>query len=369
MHAETCRSRQTYSDDSVTFPDRPSVDVVIPTRNRSRFIGQCLDSVRAQTLQPDGVIVVDDGSTDDTARVLAEYARTWPALRIVRTPPRGVSAARNTALSLSTAQLVAFIDSDDVWDPDKLARQVALFAGDRSRLALVYCGLRQIDDRGRSIAGAPTILPARRGDVFKDMLEAFFGIAPSTIVARRAAIADAGGFDENLVQAEDRDLCLKIARVSEIDYVPDALIGLRIHADNSYGRAMRHNPELVLFQRLKVWDRWFDEIDDMEAVLGRFRAEALSTGIAMMLRPRPSFALYRQLAGSDLRLARRLFPSRSAYLRALLRYMRPWPASGVPKLRIYEKCMHALAVHVILPNRSLLRLAQRLGRFKGVEPP
>jgi glycosyltransferase involved in cell wall biosynthesis len=364
--------------DGMTIPsaissERASVDVVIPTRNRARFIRHCLDSVRAQTLQPDGVIVVDDGSTDDTAAVLAEYARAWPALRVVRTPPRGVSAARNSALALSTAQLIALIDDDDVWDPDKLARQVELFNPDRPRLALVHCGLRQIDPQGEPIKHAPVVLPSKRGDVFKDMLERFYGIAPSTIVARRDVILSVGGFDEGLVQGEDRDLCMKIARLAEIDYVPDALIGLRIHGGGAYIYAMRHSPDLVLFQRLKVWDRWFDEIDDMDAVLRRFRAEALSACISMLLRPRPKFGLYRRLASSELRLARQLFPDRRAYIRSLLSYLVPLPSftssKAVPRVSAYVKLKLALATHVILPNIRLLRLGQKFGRFRNVEPP
>jgi len=351
---------------------RPSVDVVIPTHNRARFLGHCLDSVRAQTLQPDGVIVVDDGSTDDTAQVLAEYARAWPALRVVRTAARGVSAARNTALALSNAQLIALIDDDDVWDPDKLARQVELFTPDRPRLALVYCGLRQIDPQGELIKHVPVVLPSKRGDVFKDILERFCSIAPSTIVARRDAILSVCGFDKGLVQAEDRDLCLKIARSSEVDYVPDALIGLRIHGGGAYTYAMRHSPDLVLFQRLKVWDRWFDEIDDMEAVLRSFRAEALSACISMVLRPRPKFGLYRRLASSELRLARQLFPDRSAYIRSLLWYLAPLPffasSNARAKASAYRKLKLILATHVIRPNIRLLRLSQKFGRFKNVEP-
>jgi glycosyltransferase involved in cell wall biosynthesis len=347
------------------LPQPPSVDVVLPVRNRARFIGACLDSVRAQTFQPAAVLVVDDGSTDGTAAILADYAKAWPKLRVIHTAARGVSSARNTALAAATADLVAFIDSDDLWPPAKLARQIALFTPDRPRLGLVHCGLRQIDEHGMPLRNAPDVAPSKRGDVFRDMLEGFYGIAPSTIVVRRDIVAGVGGFDETLVQAEDRDLCLKVARVSQVDYVPDLQICLRSHGENSYAQAMKHDPELVLFQRLKVWSRWLDDIDDMEAVLRRFRAEALSTGIAIMFRPKPDFGLYGRLARSEMPIAKRLFSSPRDYVRALLSFIFPRRSRTSPGM--YVRIKLAAATHLILPNRRLLRLAQKLGRFRNVD--
>jgi glycosyltransferase involved in cell wall biosynthesis len=343
----------------------PSVDVVVPVRNRARFIRACLDSVRAQTFQPAAVLVVDDGSTDDTAAILADYARAWPKLRVIRTAPRGVSSARNTALAASTADLVAFIDSDDLWPPEKLARQVALFTPDRPQLGLVHCGLRQINEHGMPLRRGLVVVPSRRGDVFRDMLERFYGIAPSTIVVRRDIVASVGGFDETLVQAEDRDLCLKVAKVSQVDYVPDVLICLRSHGDNSYAQAMKHDPELVLFQRLKVWDSWFDDIDDMEAVLRTFRTQALSISLAIMFRLKPDFGLYGRLARSEMRLATRLFSGPGDYMRALLSFILPQQSSTTPGM--YGRIKLAAATYLILPNRRLLRLAQMLGRFRNID--
>lgn len=335
------------------------MDVIIPVRNRARLVQECINSVRSQTFQPATVLVVDDGSTDHTPTVLADYERSWSKLRVIQTEPRGVSAARNTALAVSKAQLVAFIDSDDLWHREKLARQVALFTADRPRLGLVHCGLRQIDGRGAPLRGA-RVKPLKRGLLFKDILEGFYGIAPSTIMVRRDALKMVGGFDESLVQAEDRDLCLKLARIFEFDYVHDALVDLRSHGGNSYAQTLKHDPEFVLFQRLKVWNAWFDEIADMDAVLTRFRAEALWTGISIMFRPKPDFGLYGRLARSELRLARKLFSGRSDYARSLQRFISPSP-------RWLGHIKHEIVARVILPNKPLLRLAQKFGRFKGID--
>ena len=347
-----------------------SVDVTIPVRNRACFIGACLDSVRAQTLQPAAVIVVDDGSTDDTTAVLGAYARTWPKLRVIRTTPRGKSSARNTAVAASTAQLVAFIDSDDVWLPDKLARQVALFTPDRPRLGLVHCGLRQIDEHGNQLQVlSPVWMPSKRGDVFSAMINEFYHLAgsASAVVARRDLVMMVGGFDESLEHAEDRDLWMRLARVSHVDYVPEILTCLRSHAENSFANAKKNDPELVLFQRLQVWNKWFDDIEDLDAVLSTFRAEALSTSISIMLRVKPDFGLYRRLARSEMQIATRLFPDPGDYFRGLVCSIAPCWLPAIPET--YKRIKRAVAKHVILPNKRLLRIAQKLGRFRNVDTP
>jgi glycosyltransferase involved in cell wall biosynthesis len=113
------------------MPAALDVDVLIPVRNGARFLSACLDSVFAQSSPVRAVIVVDDGSTDETPRVLAVYAACRPNLQVIRSVARGVSHARNLALQASEAPFVAFLDSDDVWHPDKLARQMPLFAPER----------------------------------------------------------------------------------------------------------------------------------------------------------------------------------------------------------------------------------------------
>ena len=346
-----------------------AVDVLIPVRDRARIVAICLDSVRAQTLQPNAVIVVDDGSTDDTPTVLADYARRWPRLRVIRSGPRGAAHARNLGLAASRSPFVAFLDSDDVWLPEKLERQMALFTPDRPQLGFVHCACSRIDEAGRPLANAPVFVPSKRGDVFDDMINTFYNIAgsASAVVARRDLVMASGGFDETLLHAEDRDLWLKLARVSQLDYISDALVALRIHPGNRFNRAAATDPERVLFQRLKVWSKWLDQVKDADQVLETFRSEAFSASVKNAFSF--DFGLYYRLKGSDLRLAKQLFPSLHAYVKYIVteshRRRQPLHHWFNPQ-RAYELAKHALATRVILRSRPLVRLFQKFGKFRNI---
>jgi glycosyltransferase involved in cell wall biosynthesis len=336
---------------------RPCVDVLIPVRNQQRFIVPCLESVRVQTLQPNSVIVVDDGSTDGTPELLDEYAKRWPAVRVIRSLPRGVSHARNLGLAASDAPFVAFLDSDDVWMPEKLERQMALFSPDRPQLGFVHCGYIQIDKLGLPLPGAPSVLPSKRGDIFQAMIADFYHISGSAtaVVARRELVQKVRGFDETLLCGEDQDLWQKLAQISHVDFVPAKLVGLRVHSESSYAQMVSSNPELVLFQRLKIWSRWVDQLVDRITVLETFRREAVSVGVANVLKRRPEFGLYGRLKRSDLALAKGLFSGRLDYLQVAARMS-----------VTYDRLKSIARARIIFRNKGLLRLCQMFGRLRDV---
>ena len=181
-----------------------AVDVVIPVRNGERFIEACLDSVRAQVLQPNAVIVVDDGSMDRTLLILTTYQQRWEKLQVIRSDPRGVSHARNLGLAACTAPYVAFLDSDDVWLPEKLKRQMSLLQESSPKVGFVHCALVQIDAFGKPLPNGRVYSPTKRGNVLQAMLSEFYHIlGPSTVVARRELVLELGAFDETLTIGED----------------------------------------------------------------------------------------------------------------------------------------------------------------------
>jgi glycosyltransferase involved in cell wall biosynthesis len=192
------------------------------TYNHGRFLPAAVESVLGQTFGSLELIVVDDGSTDPTPRVLRPYLAD-PRARYHRIAHAGVAAAKNAGVRLARAPLVAFLDADDVWMPAKLARQVARFRADPG-LGVVYARRWLIDERGRRLEyGQP---PLYRGRVLDALFRTNF-VCFSSAVVRRAALDEAGPFDEGLALSVDYDLWLRVALRHRFDYVDEPLVEYR----------------------------------------------------------------------------------------------------------------------------------------------
>lgn len=180
-----------------------TVSVIIPTYNRASLLVRALNSVLAQTVMPQQIIVLDDGSTDNTAKLLRAFA---PVVQYHVISHQGVSTARNAAVSFATENWLAFLDSDDVWLPHKLERQLALLDANPTA---VLCHTEEIWIRhGRRVN------PMRKhkkqgGDVYDLSLQRCM-ISPSTVLLRKDVFAAMGGFDPSLAACEDYALWLKI---------------------------------------------------------------------------------------------------------------------------------------------------------------
>lgn len=202
------------------------VSVVIPTHNRGHLIGQALDSVLAQTYRDFEVIVVDDGSTDDTLSVLDEYKER---IRVIRQPHRGQagSHARNAGIREATGEFIAFLDSDDLWLPAKLERQMALLDAD-PHLAWVYCDSEAFDSNtGRLIYRHSVNHHLYEGDVLENLFVQNF-IPLVTIVVRRDVFSQVGDFWPT-PKVTDWDMVLRIAANYPIRLVPEVLAHVRMH--------------------------------------------------------------------------------------------------------------------------------------------
>ena len=203
------------------------VSLIIATFNHARFLGAAIDSALAQTLSAVDVIVVDDGSTDDTPAVLARYAGR---VRVLRQPNRGLAAARNAGLAAARGTYVAFLDADDVMAPTKLAAQLEML--ERSpTIGWTYC-----DVLIETVATRTTVTASERfgygaraldGWLFPELIHGNFipAIAP---MIRRTALDAAGGFDERLTALEDWDMWLRLSLIAEARYTPAVLVTYRI---------------------------------------------------------------------------------------------------------------------------------------------
>ena len=213
-------------------PATPTISAVIPLYNGARFIEESLDSVFAQVLPPDEVIVVDDGSTDDGAAVVERLAQTRP-ITLLRKPNGGQSSARNFGIAHSTGQLIALLDQDDVWYPHHLSELSKPFRRPRyPELGWVYSNLDEIDEAGKmvgrnSLHRASHVVHPKRDLVHCLMADMF--ILPSATVMTRAAFNAVGGFDERLIGFEDDDLFLRMFRAGYDNiYLDKALTKWRI---------------------------------------------------------------------------------------------------------------------------------------------
>jgi glycosyltransferase involved in cell wall biosynthesis len=194
------------------------VSVIIPTYNAADFVREAIDSALAQTCTDLEVIVVDDGSTDQTPDLLASYGTR---IRAHRQHNAGVSAARNTGLQLATGTWIAFLDADDVWAPHKIEKQLAVGEG-----AWVYTNRFNFDARGVHADVQSAVTPMPEGDVFLPLLMRGNFITLSSVLIRKSIIDRFGGFcDERC--CEDWDLWLRVAQDHPVRYLEEPLLRYR----------------------------------------------------------------------------------------------------------------------------------------------
>ena len=207
-----------------------SVSVIIPTYNSSSYVLQAVDSALGQTIQPSEVIVVDDGSTDDTAKVFSGSRRT---VRYIYQENRGLSAARNRGIAEARGDLIAFLDADDVWLPEKLEKQTACLA-QHPESGLVHSDLLYWDDRTGQTSRRECGRAAKAGRCYEQFLSRN-GVTPSTVIVRRTCLARVGTFDEAIRRptTQDYDLWFRIARHYELLYVEEPLVLYRQHESNA----------------------------------------------------------------------------------------------------------------------------------------
>mgnify|MGYP001437253473 FL=1 len=213
----------------------PLVSVVIPMYQAEAWIIDTLATVAAQTYPRVETIVVDDGSTDRGADLVAEYASADAlAIRLVRTANRGVSEARNIGILASTGDYVALLDADDLWHPRKLELQVAHL--DESGGPTCVCGYELFDDRtGRPIG----VVRFRNGSQALRGWLALEGnglLLPSTALIRRAVLDDMRGFDPDFSVSADLDFALRIEEFGPLYALPETLVRYRVHPAQMHRR-------------------------------------------------------------------------------------------------------------------------------------
>ncbi len=219
------------------------VSVVIPNYNYAHYLGEAIDSALEQDYTDVEIIVVDDGSKDDSRSVLENYGE---AITPIFQANQGVAASRNNGVAASTGEFLAFLDADDAWEPTKISKQVERFRQD-PEIGLVHVGVDEIDSDGNSLVHrlegvegkvAPTMLMLKR--------EGVLGGGSGLMVPRRV-FDDIGGFDTRLSTSADWDLCYRVAVRYSVGFVPEILLKYRIHTSNMHSNvgALEHDMTLA----------------------------------------------------------------------------------------------------------------------------
>lgn len=225
----------------------PLVSVVITNYNYAQFLPEALDSALAQTYENIEVLVVDDGSSDGSDEILRRYESR---VGVIHQKNQGVAAARNRGIAEAKGSLVAFLDSDDVWLPEKLSAQIACLGDDD--VGMVYTGLRYVDRDGASLG---TMLTGSRGRVLEELVLLRGPGVPasgSSALIRRSTLDSVGVFDESLSTSADWDMWRRIACHYSIEVVPEPLVHYRQHEG-----AMHTNTSVLERDMLRAFESTF----------------------------------------------------------------------------------------------------------------
>jgi glycosyltransferase involved in cell wall biosynthesis len=229
------------------------VSVIIPAHNSAKFVAEALNGVLGQTYRRFEVIVVDDGSVDDTRGVVEGFGEQ---IRYLYQDNRGPAAARNTGIRSSKGEFVCFLDADDAWTLNKLEMQVR-FMEEHSDVGLLFADATELEEltvlKPSILAtmqfGADALAQRPVTQAFRKLIVENF-VPTSTVMIRRSCLAQTGLFDEELQNAEDREMWLRLAAASTVACLPQVLAKKRSHGANISSRTER-----ALRSRIKVWDK------------------------------------------------------------------------------------------------------------------
>jgi glycosyltransferase involved in cell wall biosynthesis len=278
------------------------VSIIIPTYNRARFLGDAVASALAQTYRDFEIIIVDDGSTDNTGELVTQYP---PEVRYFRQANRGVSAARNKGIELARGEYLCFLDSDDRLLPDALQKNVS-FLDRHPEVGYCYGQIERIDENGRKLrmqkARGASKNCVRDGTEQISRLLFRGDISILTVLTRRSRLLEAGLFDTGLTIGEDIDMWLRLAMRYPVGYLAEPLGQVRAHPHNSQTQG------------------GFLALEKSQTAFVQRALECLKTTAAFQrLRKEAYYALYCYLSGEAAKKGSRIIGLRYA-LKALKAY-------------------------------------------------
>ena len=229
----------------------PAVSVIIPAYNCAQLLPQAVESVRKQTYQDFEVIIVDDGSEDETWDVIKSISADWDKVRAFRIPHRGPAAARNRGIAEMKGKWIALLDADDLWLPEKLARCMEYLAK-HPDISIVYTPMKPIRLDGKEMKGHTK--PCFAGQLTRKLFKSIFIHTPSTVFHKRV-IEQCGAFDESLSIAEDYEYWLRVSTKFEFGLIDEPL-AIRRWRPTSLTRSNRLKGRIT---KAKILERFYFE--------------------------------------------------------------------------------------------------------------
>ncbi|HUC37650.1 MAG TPA: glycosyltransferase [Acidimicrobiales bacterium] len=231
-----------------------AVSVVIPSFNNRRYVTAAIDSVLGQTFQHLQLLVIDDGSTDGSAEVIANHLDVLgdPRVRLAKIEHQGLVAALNMGLANARDEYFTFLGSDDTWMPTKLERQVrALQSVPAAAACFSDCWIIDQDGRRQYRLGRAQTRPYHGGRIFSDLWSMNFMPQSSTYLFRTDAVREVGGFDPD-IEVEDVPLWLRLAHRYEVVYLDELLANHRVHGDHTLSNDLPLNRRSILMAHEKM---------------------------------------------------------------------------------------------------------------------
>jgi glycosyltransferase involved in cell wall biosynthesis len=244
----------------------PLVSVVIPTFNRARVICQTIDNVLEQTYKNIEIIIVDDGSTDETKSKLKRYG---DRIRVIIQNNAGPAVARNRGARVACGEIIAFQDSDDLWKPTKLERQVALLARTDGSVPCCLCNADMGITKGKRITSFhhSLVFPKRDEGLWLNVLEVLatrFVLFNQAVAIRREAFNKVGGFDETLKYLEDYDLPLRLSLEGPWAFIHEPLVIYSGASDGSFSQRALEDPFTLKQCELAIFGNILAKLDCMD---------------------------------------------------------------------------------------------------------
>ena len=239
--------------------DNPTVSVIIPTYNRAHLIGKAIKSVLNQTYQDFEIIVVDDGSTDNTGEIVKSFDN-FKIRYISNSNNRGASAARNTGIRASQGEYIALLDSDDEWLPEKLDKQIKVLQNKSPEVGVAYSDVLYIDKNGKNM-NRKLSNPGKEGYIYEDLLGENYVGTPSALLIKKECFNRVGLFDDLLNAQDDWDMWIRIAKYYRFAFIKVPLVKYRLHSNR-----ISENLELKIITENKILVKYTNELKKRRGV-------------------------------------------------------------------------------------------------------